>query len=95
MSNHTLGIHTKLSHVTNVISTYVDGSEQFLFDILWPHHDSADFISKYGSWHKDYEYGAVIVLGHFLPLPRVEIFLYDNIVGVLSDPGNEFRLSNS
>lgn len=39
MSNHTLGIRTKLSHVTNVISTYVDGSEQFLFDILWPHHE--------------------------------------------------------
>lgn len=31
----------------------------------------------------------LLLLGSFLPWPRVEIFLYDSIVGVLFDPGKE------
>lgn len=70
ISNRILGIRTELSHVTNVISTYFDGSRQIFFDKSWPPNehgkvDREDFISIYGSWHKVYEVEAVIVIREF------------------------------
>lgn len=96
ISNRILGIRTELSHVTNVISTYFDGSRQIFLINLGHLTNMVKSIERILSAYtgvgiKYTKSKPLLLFGSFLPWPRVEIFLYHTDVGVLSGPGNEFR----